>query len=252
MHHLGETKRGKGGYDMAVRDFEDIERRIWEEEKRYLMKHISLSLIRGKALKIGDYTLSSGKKSPYYVDLRQSISDPIAMDWIANALARIVASEIGKGKVDKIMGVPTAGVPFATLVSQKLAIRMLYYRKERKEHGVRKKIEGDMERNDRIVMIDDLITTGQSVIEAAQAARDQGGIVSELVVLLDREQGGQENLRAHNIEPHLLFSISEAFDWLRDVELLSDHDYKIIKEYIDAERNSVITATKKEEQATVA
>jgi uridine monophosphate synthetase len=237
---------------MAVRGFEDIERRIWEEEKKYLMKHISLSLVRGKALKIGDYTLSSGKKSPYYVDLRQSISDPIAMDWIANALARIVASEIGRSKVDKIMGVPTAGVPFATLVSQKLAIPMLYYRKERKEHGVRKKIEGDMERNDRIVMIDDLITTGQSVIEAAHAARDQGGIVSELVVLLDREQGGQENLRAHSIEPHLLFSISEAFDWLREVELLSGEDYKIIKEYIDAERNSVISATKKEEGATVA
>jgi orotate phosphoribosyltransferase len=153
---------------MAVMGFEDIERKIWEEEKRYLMKHISLSLVRGKALKIGDYTLTSGKKSPYYVDLRQSISDPIAMDWIANALARIVASEIGRAKVDKIMGVPTAGVPFATLVSQKLAIPMLYYRKERKEHGVRKKIEGDMERND-----------------------------------------------AYNIELHLLFSISEAFGWVR-------------------------------------
>ncbi len=126
------------------------------------------------------------------------------MDWIANALARIVASEIGRGKVDKITGVPTvgvptvgvptvgvpAGVPFATLVSQKLAIPILYYGKERKEHGVRKKIEGDMERND-----------------------------------------------AHNIEPHLLFSIPEAFVWLREVELLSDQDYRIIRGYIDAERN---------------
>jgi orotate phosphoribosyltransferase len=221
---------------MPVGIFEDIEKKIWEEEKRYHMKHISLSLVRGKALKIGDYTLASGKKSPYYVDLRQSISDPIAMDWIANALARMVTHEIGRGKVDKIMGVPTAGVPFATLVSQKLAIPMLYYRKERKEHGVRKKIEGDMERNDRIVMIDDLITTGQSVIEAALAAREQGGIVSQLVVLLDREQKGKDYLRSQNIETHVVFNISEAFDWLREVELLSAGDYQTIMAYIETER----------------
>jgi orotate phosphoribosyltransferase len=223
---------------MSVGCFEHIEKKIWEEEKRYLMKHISLSLVRSKALKIGDFTLASGKKSPYYVDLRQSISDPIAMDLIANALARIVANEVGRTKVDKIMGVPTAGVPFATLVSQKLAIPMLYYRKERKEHGVRKKVEGDMKRNDRIVMIDDLITTGQSVNEAAVAARDQGGIVSELVVLLDREQKGKEYLRSQKIEPHVLFNISEAFDWLREVELLSAADYQTVMAYIGTERDN--------------
>jgi uridine monophosphate synthetase len=174
------------------------------------------------------------------------------MDWIANALARIVANEIGRSKVDKIMGVPTAGVPFATLVSQKLAIPMLYYRKERKEHGVRKKVEGDMERNDRIVMIDDLITTGQSVIEAAVAAREQGGIVSELVVLLDREQKGKEFLRSQNIEPHVLFNISEAFDWLREVELLSADTYQTIMAYIDTEKNHAAARDLKEGPASAA
>lgn len=224
---------------MGSTQFQDIERKIWQEEKRYLMKQISLSLVRNNALKIGDYTLHSGKKSPYYVDLRQSISNPIAMDWIGNSLARIVANEIGKTKVDKIMGVPTAGVPFATIVSQKLAIPMLYYRKERKEHGVRKKIEGDMERNDRIVMIDDLITTGQSVIDAAEAAREQGGIVSELVVLLDREQGGQDYIRSCRIEPHVLFRISEAFVWLKEVKLLDSNDYEVIMKYIKEEKNGM-------------
>jgi orotate phosphoribosyltransferase len=221
---------------MGSNQFQDIERNIWQEEKRYLMKQISLGLVRNNALRIGDYVLHSGKKSPYYVDLRQSISNPIAMDWIGNSLARMVINEIGKSKVDKIMGVPTAGVPFATIVSQKLAIPMLYYRKERKEHGVRKKIEGDMERNDRIVMIDDLITTGQSVIDAAEAARDQGGIVSELVVLLDREQGGRDYIRNRSIEPHVLFEISEAFAWLKEVKLLDSNDYEVIMNYIKEER----------------
>lgn len=237
---------------MGSDQFQDIERKIWQEEKRYLMKQISLSLIRNNALRIGDYVLHSGKKSPYYVDLRQSISNPIAMDWIGNSLARMVINEIGKAKVDKIMGVPTAGVPFATLVSQKLAIPMLYYRKERKEHGVRKKIEGDMERNDRIVMIDDLITTGQSIIDAAEAARDQGGIVSELVVLLDREQGGQDYIRNCNIEPHVLFDISEAFGWLKEVKLLDSNDYEVIMNYIKEEKTGMgVSEPRKDEKQKV-
>ncbi|MBW2030459.1 MAG: orotate phosphoribosyltransferase [Deltaproteobacteria bacterium] len=231
---------------MAPDLFEQIERQIWREEKKYLMKHVSLSLIRNDALKIGDYILHSGKKSPYYVDLRQSISDHIAMDWIGNSLARIVINEIGRAKVDKVMGVPTAGVPFATIVSQKLAIPMLYYRKERKEHGVRKKVEGNMERNDRILMIDDLITTGQSVIDAAEAAREQGGIVTELVVLLDREQGGSEYIRSHNIEPHVLFNISEAFEWLNEVKLLDKEKYRMIMDYIESEKKSAAVSEDKE------
>jgi uridine monophosphate synthetase len=224
--------------EMVFVRLDDIERKIWEEEKKYLMKYISLNLIRNNALKIGDYILHSGKKSPYYVDLRQTISDPISMDWISNSLARIVINEIGESKTDKILGVPTAGVPFATIISQKLAKPMLYYRRERKEHGVRKKIEGDMQRNERIVMVDDLITTGQSVIDAANAARDQGGVVHELVVLLDREQGGKENLRAQSIEPHVLFNISEAFEWLREVKLIDEDHYNVIMEYMEAEKTS--------------
>jgi orotate phosphoribosyltransferase len=223
---------------------DDIEKKIWEEEKKYLMKYISLNLIRNNALKIGDYILHSGKKSPYYVDLRQTISDPISMDWISNSLARIIINEIGESKTDKILGVPTAGVPFATIISQKLAKPMLYYRRERKEHGVRKKIEGDMQRNERIIMVDDLITTGQSVIDAVNAARDQGGVVNELVVLLDREQGGKENLRAKNIEPHVLFNISEAFEWMREVELIDEEHYNVITEYMEAEKVSTAGETK--------
>jgi orotate phosphoribosyltransferase len=200
------------------------------------MKHIGLLLIRNEAIKFGDYTLSSGKKSPYYIDLRQTISSPITMDWISSSLVRIIINEIGKNKVDKILGVPTAGVPFATMVSQKLALPLIYYRKARKEHGVRKKIEGSLERNDRVLIVDDLITTGESVIEAAEAVREQGGIASELVVLLDREQGGTERLRATYIEPHILFKVSDAFTWLTEVDLLSRKEYEEIVKYIDSEK----------------
>jgi uridine monophosphate synthetase len=228
----------KGASAMSHTQYEEIRNIIWQEEKKYLMKKVSFDLILNDALKIGDYILFSGKKSPYYVDLRQAISDPITMDLIANSLARIIENEIGRNQFDKILGVPTAGVPFTTIVCQKLAIPMLYYRKERKEHGVRKKIEGKMEKNDRILMIDDLITTGKSVIQAAEAAREQGGLVTELVVLLDREQGGREFILANNIRPHVLFTVSDAFEWLNEVKMLSGDNYKVIMDYINEEKKS--------------
>jgi orotate phosphoribosyltransferase len=214
---------------------EEIERRVWEEEKTFLMKQVGILLIKNDAIKFGDYTLASGKKSPYYIDLRLTISSPITMDWIANSLTRIIISEIGKDKIDKILGVPTAGVPFATVVSQKLSIPLIYYRQARKEHGVRKKIEGILGRNDRVLIIDDLITTGESVIEAAEVVRDQGGVVNELVVLLDREQGGNERLRSSRIEPHVLFKISDAMAWLHSVGLIEDKVFATLRRYIEEE-----------------
>ena len=225
---------------MPHNQYEEIRNIIWQEEKKYLMKKVSFDLILNDALKIGEYILFSGKKSPYYVDLRQAISDPMTMDLIANSLARIIDNEIGRNNFDKILGVPTAGVPFTTIVCQKLTIPMLYYRKERKEHGVRKKIEGKMEENDRILMIDDLITTGKSVIQAAEAVRGQGGLVTELVVLLDREQGGREFISSYNIRPHVLFTVSDAFRWLNEVKLLSDENYKVIMDYIKEEKSQKV------------
>ncbi len=221
---------------MPHNQHDEIRKLIWQEEKKYLMKKVAFDLVLNDALKIGDFILFSGKKSPYYVDLRQAISDPIIMELIADSLARIIDNEIGKDKFDKILGVPTAGVPFTTIVCQKLAVPMLYYRKERKEHGARKKIEGKMELNDRILVIDDLITTGKSVIQAAEAGREQGGMVTELVVLLDREQGGQESLLNNNIRPHVLFNVSDAFKWLNEVNMLNDGDYKVIMDYIKSEK----------------
>jgi orotate phosphoribosyltransferase len=232
-----EQRKNEKGEGMIL-GLEEIEKKVWEEEKLFLMKQVGILLIKNNAIKFGDYILASGKKSPYYIDLRQTISSPITMDWIANAFTRIILNEIGRDRIDKILGVPTAGVPFATVVSQKLSLPLIYYRQARKEHGVRKKVEGTLERNDRVLIVDDLITTGESVIEAAEVVRDQGGVVNELVVLLDREQGGQQRLRSSRIEPHVLFKISNAMTWLHQVGLISDEIYQMVRQYIEEESRS--------------
>jgi len=96
-------------------------------------------------------------------------------------------------------------------------------------------VEGILDRNDRVLIIDDLITTGESVIETAEVIRDQGGVVNELVVLLDREQGGQQRLRSSRIEPHILFKISDAMTWLNKVGLIEDKVYETLVKYIEEE-----------------
>jgi orotate phosphoribosyltransferase len=169
---------------------EELEKKVCEEEKLFLMKQVGILLIKNNAIKFGDYILTSGKRSPYYIDLRQTISSPTTMDWIANSLTRIVLNEIGKDKIDKILGVPTAGVPFATMVSQKLGIPMIST--EAPRHGPQKVRNAG---RDRIMIVDDLITTEAS--SKLEVVRDRG-IVNEMVVLLDREQGGQENLAAES------------------------------------------------------
>jgi orotate phosphoribosyltransferase len=80
-----------------------------------------------------------------------------------------------------------------------------------------------------------LITTGKSVIEAAEVVRDQGGVVNELVVLLDREQEGLQVLRMNRVEPHFLFKISDSMVWLHAVGLIKDRDYEILMKYIEEE-----------------
>ena len=210
---------------------------IWQDERRYLMEKVAFNLVINDVLKFGEFILNSGKKSPYYVDLRQAISDPMTMDLIANCLVRIIENEVGTDSFDKIMGVPTAGIPFTALVCQKLSVPMLYYRKERKDHGIGKKIEGRMVANDRVLMIDDLITSGKSVLQVAEAVREQGGQVFELVVLLDREQGGREQILSSGIRPHVLFNVSDAFQWLNEIKLLGDDHYEIVTAYINAEKN---------------
>jgi uridine monophosphate synthetase len=89
-------------------------------------------------------------------------------------------------------------------------------------------------------MIDDLITTGKSVIQAAEAVQEHEGLVTELVVLLDREQGGREFILSNNIRPHVLFTVSDAFKWLNEVKLLSDDNYKVITDYINEEKKSTV------------
>lgn len=121
------------------------------------------------------FTYASGMQSPIYTDLRLTISYPKLRNLIESELAKLIKSEFPEATI--IGGVATAGIPHAALVAEKLKLPMVYVRPKPKDHGRGRQIEGNFNSSDKIVLIDDLITTGGSVLNAVEATKREGGNV---------------------------------------------------------------------------
>ncbi|GAB4567113.1 MAG: bifunctional orotidine-5'-phosphate decarboxylase/orotate phosphoribosyltransferase [Anaerolineae bacterium] len=162
------------------------------------------------AVKFGLFTLASGRTSPIYIDLRLLVSDATALRMAAERYAALLRPL----SYDRLAGVPYGALPIATVVGQILNRPVIYPRKEVKQHGLRRPIEGAYASGERAVIIEDLITSGGSVLEAARSLREAGLVVSDAVVLIDREQGGAEALQAEGITPHAVMRLSQVIDAL--------------------------------------
>ena len=158
------------------------------------------------ALKFGDFTLASGKRSSIYVDLRLLVSQPSLMQTVARAYALLLESL----DCDRIAGIPYAALPIGAAVSLASGIPLIYNRKESKSHGLGKDIEGIWQPGDRVVIIEDVITTGGSIIKSVELFRSAGLVVEDAVVLLDRQQGGVENLQKQGIRAHSVLALDEV------------------------------------------
>ena len=142
------------------------------------------------------------------------------------ALDQLVLAGI---ECERIAGVPYAALPIGTAVSLTADVPMIYPRKEVKAHGLGKDIEGAWEEGDRVVIIEDLITSGGSTVKSAERLRAAGLVVEHAIVLIDREQGGVENLAAAGITAHSVVKLSEILDILVDAgRLASDKREEIM------------------------
>jgi len=180
------------------------------------------------ALKFGTFKLTSGRISPYYIDLRIVPSFPDAFKRICDLYVSLIKTELGADNFDRVAGIPTAGIPFASLIAYHLNKPFLYIRQHVRLHGRERRIEGLLMPGDRVLLIDDLITTGGSLRKAAEAIRAEGGIVTDAMVLLDREEGGKENLAGHNVTLHYLLKMSEAAEKLYEMDAIKEDQYKLI------------------------
>lgn len=162
------------------------------------------------ALQFGDFTLASGKRSSVYVDLRLLVSQPDLMRKAAIAYGAKLASL----PCDRIAGIPYAALPIGAAVSLASGIPLIYNRKEAKRHGLGKDIEGLWQPGERVVIIEDVITTGGSIVNSVELFRAAGLVVEDAVVLLDRQQGGVENLGEIGIRVHSVLGFEQVLEFL--------------------------------------
>jgi orotate phosphoribosyltransferase len=155
------------------------------------------------AFKTGEFTLTSGKKSNFYVDIKQASTNPKILKEIAHEMAQLLKDE------NKIAGMELGAVPLAVALALECGLPYLIIRKKDRSHGTGKLIEGDMKPGDKILLVEDVTTTGTSVVKAADILRDAGGEVHKVIVVVDREEGADELLREHDIGLVPLVKVSE-------------------------------------------
>jgi uridine monophosphate synthetase len=185
-------------------------------------------LFEYQCIKFGDFTLASGKQSPIYIDLRRVVSFPDLFKLTTDAYAE----QIKALDFDLISGVPYAALPLSAVVAWKMGWPLIYARKEAKEHGTGQKIEGVFQPGQRVVLLEDVITSGGSILTAAETLRAEGLRVSDAVVLVDRKQGGVETLSHQGIHVHPVLDIFSMLETLKHHQLIDTSTYKLVMTYL--------------------
>lgn len=199
-----------------------------ESEREESRRKIALALHEIGAIKFGEFTLKSGIKSPIYIDLRLLVSYPKVLKMISKAMIELAE----KLEFDVIAGIPYTALPISTTMSIEKDWPMVYARKEVKEYGTKKKIEGVFKEGDTALIVDDLITNGSSKFETIEPFEASGLKITDFIILVDREQGGKRLLEAKGYKMHSVIGINELLDILNGEGKINEEDYNRAKQFI--------------------
>ena len=146
------------------------------------------------AIKFGKFTLASGRESDYYIDMKRAMTDPAVLKRIA-----VAASELVKG-ADRLAGMELGAIPLVVAISLETGIPYVMVRKERKGHGTGRRIEGEIKEGEKVIVVEDVTTTGGSLLRAAEAVMEAGGKVERVLVIVDRQEGASELITEKGLE----------------------------------------------------
>jgi uridine monophosphate synthetase len=188
-----------------------------------------IELFETGCVKFGNFTLASGKNSPIYIDLRRVVSYPRLFKMTAQAYAQVVEPL----HYDCIAGVPYAALPTGSVVAWKLNQPFIYPRKEVKQHGTGQAIEGSFTAGQTAVILEDVITSGGSILSSVEVLRQAGLVIKDVVVLVDREQGGAEKMAEAGLNLHAVMTITQILETLKEKALIDMVTFQSVRDYLN-------------------
>lgn len=187
---------------------------------------LSKILVRVGALDFGDFLLSSGKESPYYVDLSLLFNHPSNLTEVIKLIERQVEAKVGKENFQRVAGVLKKGIPIASILSFRLKKPLVMLEKEDGSASF-----GTIEPDEEILLVDDMINTGLTMEKCIKWIRESAGAkIQSAFVVLDRLEGGSRRLREGGVKVHSLATIREIIDTLSEFGAITSEEYEIIKE----------------------
>ena len=195
-------------------------------------KEFSAFLYEKKIIRFGDFTLASGKKSPYYIDLRLVPSYPIYYRKMIKGLQNIIAEDVGLENFHSLVSVPTGGLVVAASLAIEIVKPIIYVRKEAKEHGTGKAVEGVTCQDMKLLMIEDVVTSGGSVINAIKSIKEEKMTVTDAYAVVNRMEGATEALQAEGVKLHSLLTIKQIAESLFEQKLITEDVLNQVKERI--------------------
>jgi len=197
------------------------------------VKEFATFLHQKGIIKFGDFTLASGKHSSYYVDLRLVPSYPIEFRKMVKYLETQISEDIGLDNFDSIVSVPTGGLVIASALAIETVKPLIYVRSKPKDYGTSKSVEGKIQDNMKVVMIDDVATTGGSVVNAIKSLKEVNIPVKDAYVIVNRMEGADEALLELGVKMHSILNILQITETLFEQNLIDKDVLEKVKKQIN-------------------